>query len=91
MVGECHPALATAAERRQLHGDGERSDASGNPVQASQPLTVDTTADVAPPLAVSVSGHLINKSEKTAVGFTVAGLTPTPPADVTFTDAGNQR
>src|SRR5207302_1296649 len=66
------------------------TDTAGNSATgAGTTLTLDTTADVGHDLAVSVSDSNINNSEKTAAGFTVAGLDADASADVTFTDASN--
>ena len=63
------------------------TDAAGNagPNSAAVSVTVDTTADAAPGVAVTVSDPLVSNAEKTAVEFTVSGLDPDAGADVTFT------
>jgi Ca2+-binding RTX toxin-like protein len=67
------------------------TDDAGNPAApANQTFILDTDADVAPLLAVSVSDTSIVNSEELAVSFTVAGLDSDATALVTFTDSAGQ-
>src|SRR5262249_13868693 len=59
---------------------------SGIPVTSHSTVVIDETADVGGNLAVTLSYHLINNAEKTAVGFSVAGLDNDATAIVTFSD-----
>ena len=72
------------------------TDAANNTSDPSAPfsITVDTVADAAPTASVTFNDTLaedsfINNSEKTAVGYTVAGVDPDATATVTFSDGTN--
>ena len=68
------------------------TDGAGNTASATGEHHLDTTADLAPALTLTIdTANLVtNNAEKTAVGFTVSGLDgDLTAATVTFTDAAN--
>src|SRR4029434_4256355 len=68
------------------------TDTAGNTAGGSgDTLTLDTSADPGTALSLTVSDSSINNAEKTAAGFTVAGLDADASADVTFTDAASHQ
>lgn len=52
-------------------------------------VTIDTSADLGAALSLSITDTTINNAEKTAVGFTVAGLDGDATGVVTFSDGSN--
>src|SRR5207248_3117188 len=64
------------------------TDDAGNTASANgAAIDLDTNAHVGADLALTISDTTINNSEKTAVGFTVAGLDADATGVVTFSDA----
>ncbi|WOH56056.1 DUF4347 domain-containing protein [Bradyrhizobium sp. BWC-3-1] len=63
------------------------TDDAGNTAAANgAPIDLDTSADVGADLALSITDTTINNSEKTAAGFSVAGLDADATGVVTFSD-----
>ncbi|WP_166294186.1 Ig-like domain-containing protein [Bradyrhizobium sp. 2S1] len=63
------------------------TDDAGNTASANgAPIDLDTSADVGADLALSITDTTINNSEKTAAGFSVAGLDADATGVVTFSD-----
>ncbi|MFC3321575.1 Ig-like domain-containing protein [Mesorhizobium cantuariense] len=71
---------------------GGYTDTAGNAGAAGgDTVSIDTSADLGPALALTIdAANLVtNNAEKTAVGFTVAGLDADATGVVTFTDASS--
>jgi hypothetical protein len=69
----------------------KQTDLMGNtsPLSPALEVEVDTTADEGADLALSITDTTINNAEKTAVGFSVAGLDGDATGVVTFSDGVN--